>query len=331
MKTIHRGVLALLVITICLAPALLCAWGNEGHMAINRAAARHIPKDVPLFFRSAVDSLTYMGPEPDRWRERTEFQLKQAQEPDHFINMERVEGWGELPPGRYDFYKKAYELHDKAEPGSFAASDAMLPDKIGLQPYAALEMYGRLKVAFREYRRLKQAKQPTFAVEKTAIVYAGLLGHYVADAANPMHTTINYNGWVGDNPEGFTTAKDTHSNFESRFVADNLQKLTFDSLIKAPTRLADPWHDYLRYLRDSNAQVRPLYALEKTGAFRGAGTEEGIEFVKARLAAGSQMLLDMWYTAWLESAEPVPAPPNQRSTPGQQKPSGAPAKPQPHA
>jgi hypothetical protein len=49
--------------------------------------------------------------------------------------------------------------------------------------------------------------------------------------------------------------------------------------------------------------VRPFYDLEKTGAFRGTGTPAGVQFTRQRLAAGAQMLLDMWYTAWIDSAD----------------------------
>jgi hypothetical protein len=318
MKRSHVCFALVAAACLLLTPEILDAWGNEGHIAINRAAARHIPKSMPLFLRNAVNRLGYLGPEPDRWRSRSEFQLKQAQEPDHFIDLERLENFGELPPGRYEFYKKAYALHDKAEPGSPAASDDMLPDKIGLQPYEALEVFDRLKVAFREYRRLTAEKQPSMQAQQDAIFYAGWLGHYVGDAANPMHTTIHYNGWVGDNPNGYTTAKDTHGNFEGKFVAENLAKLKFDDLLRAPAHVDHPFEDYIAYLRQSNAQVRPFYDLEKTGAFRGAGTPEGLQFTRARLAAGAQMLLDMWYTAWVDSAE---QPNDIRGGDAQHKPS----------
>ena len=299
------------VAIIAVAPEFLEAWGNEGHIAINRTAALHIPQSMPSFLRDAADRIGYLGPEPDRWRNRSEYQLKEAQEPDHFIDLERLDGFGELPPGRYEFYQKAYALHDQAAPGSPAASADMLPDKIGLQPYEALEVFDRLKIAFREYRGLSAAKQPSLQAQEDAIFYAGWLGHYVADAANPLHTTIHYNGWVGDNPDGFTTARDTHGNFESRFVADNLGKLEFGDLLHAPVHLAHPFEDYLHYLHESNSQVRPFYQLEKTGAFRGAGTPAGVQFTRARMAAGAQMLLNMWYTAWVDSAESgADAPPN---------------------
>jgi hypothetical protein len=62
------------------------------------------------------------------------------------------------------------------------------------------------------------------------------------------------------------------------------------------------------YLRHTATYVEKVYQLEKTGGFVGAGTAESREFTAVRLAAGASMLRDMIYTAWLESAKPVPDP-----------------------
>jgi hypothetical protein len=59
-------------------------------------------------------------------------------------------------------------------------------------------------------------------------------------------------------------------------------------------------------LKNSNSLVENVYELEKAGGFTGKGTREAFEFTTHRLAAGTQMLLNLWYTAWLESAKPVP-------------------------
>ncbi len=279
-------------------------WGNEGHVAINRAAAQRIPKDMPQFLRKAAGRIAYLGPEPDRWREKSELALKAAQEPDHYIDLERVADFREFPPTRYEFYRRLYEKRAAAK----EHADDYLPERVGLQPYATMEIYGRLKVAFREYRRLKAEHKSTAAAEQNAIYYAGWLGHYVADAANPLHTTIHHNGWIGDNPNGYTTSKDLHWKFEGQFVQRNLARLQFMDLVTPPVRLQDPFGDYVRYLRDSFGLVERVYQIEKAGGLEGGGTPEAREFVRQRLAAGSQMLLNLWYTAWLESAVPVQPP-----------------------
>src|SRR6185312_15886608 len=177
------------------------AWGDLCHMMVNRTAAEHVPASMPQFLKQAAARIEYLGPEPDRWRNPQEASLKNAQEPDHFIDLERVDDIPQLPEGRYEFYRLLYakKLAAKTHAEDFD------PEKVGLQPYATTEVYQRLVVAFRDYRRLQKQNMPTDAVEQNIVFYAGWLGHYVADGANPMHTTIQYNGWVGDNPNGYTT------------------------------------------------------------------------------------------------------------------------------
>jgi hypothetical protein len=307
---LSRGLTSLALLALVLQNQPAAAWGNEGHTYINRVAALKIPASMPLFLRQAVIEIAYLGPEPDRWRSPSEFALKNSQEPDHFIDLERVSWLDPLPAGRYEFYRKLYEKRA----ATTDHPDDYLPERVGLQPYITAEVYGRLKAAFREYRHLQATHQPTAAVQKAIIFYAGWLGHYVADASQPLHTTIQYNGWVGPNPNEYTTEHHIHGKFESEYVAANLKEKDFAGLVKAPERLSDPFADYIAYLRQSNRLVENVYALEKAGGFNGKGSPEAFDFTAHRLAAGSQMLLDLWYTAWLESAMPA-LPEHSSSTP----------------
>src|SRR5579863_5854382 len=146
-----------LIALFCLQCAYVFGWGNEGHEYVNRVAAEKIPVEMPRFLRRAVAELTYLGPEPDRWRSPSEYALKNAQEPDHYIDLERVAWLDPLPPGRYEFYSKLYEK--RATTTDHA--DDYLPERVGLQPYITMEIFGRLKAAFREYRHRREAHQPT--------------------------------------------------------------------------------------------------------------------------------------------------------------------------
>ena len=257
-----------------------------------------------------------MAPNPNRWRSPSEFALKNAQEPDHFIDLERVSWLDPLPSGRYEFYRKLYEK--RAATSAADHPDDYLPERVGLQPYITMEVYGRLKAAFREYRQRLAAHQPTQAVQQAIIFYAGWLGHYVADGSQPLHTTIQYNGWVGPNPHGYTTQRGIHAQFETAYVAANITAKDFAGLVKNPERLEDPFARYIGYLRQSNGLVDNVYELEKAGGLTGKGTPAAFDFTTRRLAAGSQMLLNLWYTAWLESAAPVPehaSPPSATAPP----------------
>jgi len=304
-----KGVLWLaLFASIAIPQDLAWGWGNEGHQYVNQVAAQHIPPEMPRFLRRAVTEITYLGPEPDRWRNPSEYALKNAQEPDHYIDLERVEWLDPLPQGRYEFYQRLYAKRA----ATTDHPDDYLPEHVGLQPYITMEVYGRLKAAFREYRQRKASHQPTDAVQQAAIFYAGWLGHYVADGSQPLHTTIHYNGWVGPNPNGYTTAHGIHSQFETDYVLRNITAKDFAALMHPPSRLSDPFSQYVAYLKESNKLVEKVYALDKAQGFTGKGSPEAFDFTTHRLAAGSQMLLDLWYTAWLESeasdaASAVPA------------------------
>jgi len=280
------------------------AWGNEGHTDINRVAAQKIPPSMPRFLRRAEVEIAYLGPEPDRWRNPAEFALKNAQEPDHFIDLERISWLDPLPPGRYDFYRKLYEKR-AASPEE---ADDYLPEHVGLQPYITMEIYGRLKAVFREYRQRLAAHRSTASMQQAIIFYAGWLGHYVGDGSQPLHTTIRYNGWVGPNPKGYTTERGIHALFEATYVAANITARDFAPQVRTPTRLNDPFADYMTYLKHANGLVDEVYALEKAGGLTAKGSPAAFRFTTERLAAGSQMLLDLWYTAWLESAVTAPEP-----------------------
>jgi len=70
---------------------------------------------MPKFLRQAVVEIAYLGPEADRWRNPAEFTLKNAQEPDHFIDLERVCWLDPFPPGRYEFYP-SYTRSERRRP-----------------------------------------------------------------------------------------------------------------------------------------------------------------------------------------------------------------------
>jgi hypothetical protein len=146
-------------------------------------------------------------------------------------------------------------------------------------------------------------------VEQAIIFYAGWLGHYVGDGSQPLHTTVQYNGWTGPNPNGYTTEHRIHWQFEGPFVEANIHEADVKAkMMPVKTVDGDLFDAYVAYLRNTKTYTEKVYQLEKAGGFVGAGTAESREFTAERLAAGASMLRDMIYTAWLESAKPVNDP-----------------------
>ena len=292
---------ALLVVLTIFVPQSF-AWGHDAHSMINRLAGANLPADVPAFLRSyaALDALAYYGPQPDHWRSEDR-SLYATLVPEHDIDLEWADLAGRLPRTRYEYI------------AALAAAQAQHPDlklgpqNVGLLPYSATETYVMLKSAMRDYRALLADKQDTRPVEAEIVFLAGFLGHYVADASQPLHTTINYNGWTGPNPRGYTTDRTFHQRFEGDYVHDNIKIEGVAPLVStSPVIMKDVFADFLGFIRHSNSLVEKLYQLDKSGGFTGAGTSQGKAFTEERIAAGASELRDMIYTAWIKSSDPIP-------------------------
>jgi hypothetical protein len=305
MKNLLRSAAALVFLPLFLVQRS-AAWGSDGHAMINRLAGERLPVDVPEFLRSpaALNALEYYGPEPDRWKSLAEPELSNAGSPEHFIDFEWADLIGvPLPRNRYDFIR-ALANAQQAHPDI-----PLTPEKVGLQPYVTVEYWERLKAAMRDYRELAAAHEDTKPVEAEIVFLAGIMGHFVADGSQPLHTTIQYNGWTGPNPNGYTTLHTIHARFESQFVHDNVDaaKNVLPLMTSPPVIAKDIFDGYLAYLRRSNELVEKVYQLDKAHAFDGAETPEGKAFVDERLAAGATELRDLIYSAWVKSADPVPS------------------------
>jgi S1/P1 Nuclease len=315
MNGLMRGLVAAILMPVMLVEQGY-AWGSDGHKMIDRLAAANLPKDVPEFLRSAAaqDAMEYYGPEPDRWKSNAEPELSVAGSPEHFIDMEWADLiGGPLPRKRYDFIR-ALAVAQKAHPDL-----TLTPEGVGLLPWATEEGYERLKAAMRDYRQMVANHEDTKPVEAEIVFLAGILGHYVGDGSQPLHATIKFNGWVGDNPNGYTTEHRIHAQFESNFVKDNVNpQKDIAPLVEAakPKVFDDVFDEDVKYLRHSNSLVEQTYQFEKAGGFNGAGSSASRAFVDERLAAGAIELRDIIYTAWVKSADPVPAYRNsQKVTP----------------
>jgi len=303
-STLLRRVAVAVLLPLIAVPSSF-GWGNEGHRLVNKLAAANLPADMPAFLhtQAAIDEIEYLGPEPDRWRGLAEPELNAAQAPDHFIDLELADVIQPLPRRRYDFIAAAYAA-SLTHP---AQARELRPEHIGFQPYITNEIWERLKTAMRDYRALSAQHEDTKPVEAAILFYAGWLGHYVGDGSQPLHTTINYNGWVEkENPNGYTTDHKIHAQFEGPYVAANIKEADVRPLMAALHPVGDQFDDYMAYLRHSNTLVERVYQLDKAHGFEGAGTPEAKQFTAERIAAGASMLRDLIYSAWVESAKPVP-------------------------
>ena len=283
-----------LVIAACIGLILAppaSAWGEEGHRYINHVAAEHLPEDMPAFFRKSSARLSFLGPEPDRWRDSKELfkALNEVNSPDHFINIDRPENFEALPNDRY-LYSELLRAKGKVS------------KEVGFLPYAILEGFQKVEVLFRLWRD-PQHQDERDQIEQNIVYYAGVLGHYVADGSMPLHVSIHYNGWTTSSNPHLFSREPLHGRFEGEYVKAQIRPEDFSGLVKTATRLQDPFADIMKYLFESLNRVPELYRLEKTARWDATNRNaESKKFVEERLAAGSQMLANLWYTAWLGSS-----------------------------
>jgi hypothetical protein len=301
-RTLVAGPLAasLALLLVVAHPGRLSAWGEFGHRLVGRRAAAALPREMPGFFRNAGAQLEYLNPEPDRWRERAERELDPALDgataPDHFINLELV------PADRRAALRS---------PTRYAFADSLRamqvePATVGMLPFRIVELTQELRTDFRRWRGAPDSTTRAW-IEQRIIDDAGILGHYVADGANPAHTSVQYNGWTGANPDGYTTDRTFHSRFESAYVQARIVDADVSPLVgRTPQVIPDLRSGVLAYLNETRGELRALYELEKASPFTPTNADAAHRrFTAARLAAGATMLRDLWWTAWVTSGLPI--------------------------
>lgn len=279
------------------------AWGFKGHGLIQEVAVENLPKDtVPDFFTDSKERIVGLASQPDRWKPQQLGYLRGATALDHFCAYEKVKDV-ELPADRYDFVAKVQQegLGLPGAPAKF----------VGFLPYRMAEMFQNLTLDFAVWRKEGQnlaANDPKRqALEQNVLVSAGLLGHYVEDAAQPLHASVHHDGWntaaVGGNPHGYRTRRGFHREFETELVNAQVREEEVQKRVAPVHKLeGDPLKWGMGIVAESNAHVEELYILEKNGELKASSpSDRAVDFMHDRMAVGAQNLRDIWYTAWVES------------------------------
>ena len=307
------------------------AWDYEGHRLVNQAALAALPAEFPDFVRApvAAERIAYLGGAPDRWRNNPDLPVRNATNPDHYFDLEYIGLAGLKLEDIYDLrYVYAIQF-DTARAARVAAFPPLDPTKnadrtqeqAGFLPWTITEHQGKLASAFsclRVYRELGTPAEIANA-EADVIQAMGVLGHYVGDSAQPLHTTLHHNGWVGDNPRDFSRWPGLHAWIDGGFIAKagiglahvqpGLKPASAWTLRPAVPGGRDPMFEaVLAHVAAQHIQVLRLYELEQAGAFKAenaATSVEGRAFLVDRLVTGAQALADLWWMAWKHAGPDV--------------------------
>jgi len=235
-------------------------------MMSGRVAARNLPVEMPLFFRSATDRLAYLLPEPDRWRGEAwgglsgpRQELTNLTAANHNIRMELLDGI-RFPTSRNEYIVLMVEK-------GIVPRDQVNMHKVGMVFYAIVEELQRLTVEFRLWREAQEAAvlDPVAVaqIQENAIFSAGVLGHWITDAGQPLHTTVHSDDWDPrfPNPHNYVT-KDIHGRFESQYVDRAIAESDIQSRVTPLRELSDWRGDAEAHIRRSFSHFEEVYAFD---------------------------------------------------------------------
>ena len=311
------------------------AWDYDGHHAVNELALASLPTNFPTFVLAPAtrDRIAFLAGEADRWRNETSAKngtglaLGHASGPDHYIDLEDIKLYdltpAMLPPLRYDFAAdivKARAAHPERFPAIDPAKDSDHTRELsGFLPWAITENYQKLQSGFATLAALEKFGGTPTEIEnaKQDIVYVmGVMGHFVGDASQPLHTTMYHHGWTtNNNPNHYTTSFGFHGWIDGGFFKKtggiDVKKLSAHiqpaGTIPAAVDPNGIFHTSVDFIVAANQLVEPLYQMDRDGKLsnkenRGAA---GRAFLEGQLVKSGQLLGNLWFTAWATAPEDV--------------------------
>ena len=181
-----RRVALLLALAACVPPSPALAWGAGAHRFIMRRAIEALPPPLKPLFAANADELAMRVVDPDLWRN-----AGWDEEPNHFMNF----GAPELGP--YPFVALPREYGAAIE--KFGMTTLK---RLGLLPWREQEEFGNLRRAFEGFARGQRY------AANDAVLFSAVAAHYIEDAYQPLHATINYDGQM-------TAQRGVHARFET--------------------------------------------------------------------------------------------------------------------
>jgi hypothetical protein len=276
----------LLSVPLLLALTAPCwAWGAKGHNWSVHNAVEALPEgNLRDWADGRRDELILGALAPD-------FELKDGidgplEGPNHYLNIETIVPtleWDKLPRTRLEMTARCTELGIPAGDGGFL-------------PYRIEELYVALVNAMKADRR-------------NAVLLAGLIAHYAADATQPLHVTADYDGRPDPSGTGERRFKGIHARYEVTFAQD--PDLGFRDRARAaarpPNLLSDVHEATMEVLRASYACVEPIYAAAERhpgdNPYAAWDAEIG-DLTAERLGAASTFIASLWLSAWEDAGRP---------------------------
>lgn len=268
---------------------LFSGWGFFAHRNINRLAVFTLPQDMIAFYKRNIDYIEAAAVNPDRRR----FTVKE-EGPRHYIDLDH---YGDSAATMMPCYWQDAVIQ--------YSEDTL--NAYGVLPWHVNRMYHRLKEAF-------MVGDP----EKVLRISAEL-GHYLADAHVPLHSTENYDGQL-------TGQRGIHALWESRLP--ELFAGQYNFFVGQATYISNPQETVWEAIITAHAAVDSVLMIEKALAMKMEEKKYSFEtkgkqtqrvcsreysrayhaalnnMVERQMRAAVKTIGSFWYSAWVDAGQP---------------------------
>jgi hypothetical protein len=268
-------------------------WGFSGHQLINRIAVFTLPIEMFGFYKEHIDFISDHAIDPDKRR-----YVVEGEAACHYIDIDHytkngADPFSEVPKN----WKVALEKYTEDTLRVY-----------GIVPWHILVVKSHLQKAF-------ESKNVDHILK-----YSAEIGHYVADAHVPLHTTENYNGQL-------TNQRGIHGLWETRLVELNADK--YDYFVGKANYIAKINDFSWKAVEDAHRALDTVFEMEKAVSLelnsekkysfesRGNSTVRvySYEFsqayhqrlnkmVERKMRASILAVGSIWYTAWVDAGQP---------------------------
>jgi hypothetical protein len=266
------------------------SWGFFAHQRINRLAVFTLPSEMIGFYKHHIEFITKNAVNPDKRR-----YIVKEEAPRHYIDLDVYGDSAVYKLPRY--WKDAVVQYSE---------DTLMA--YGIVPWHINTMRYRLTEAFRK-------------LDMNVILRLSAdIGHYIADAHVPLHTTENYNGqltnqhgihgfWESRIPELYSDGYDYFvgqaaylpNPQQAAWQAVTSAHMALDSVLSFEKKLSASFTEDKKYSFEQrgNTTVK-VYSKEFSAAYAKMLDSQQ----ERQMRASIKMVGDFWYTCWIDAGQP---------------------------
>lgn len=278
------------LVLILLSGLILQSWGFYTHRIINQHASYSLPLEMSPFFKRYAYQIREKSVQADR-----RVYVDPHEGARHFINLDHLDGIHDsliIPWYKLDKHSLQRDLL-----------------KQGIIPWQIDLTYRKLVNAFYEKNSAK------------IIQHASDLGHYIADAHVPLHTSSNYNGQR-------TNQHGIHALWETRLPEMFIP--SYNLIVGKAEYTPDVLHFAWQTVRASHALLDSVFCLERQSSQQLSAYRKRSYIVKnnllqldysdefcrhyhsamrgmleRRITAAIRATASLWYSAWIDAGQPM--------------------------